>query len=41
MPNGLATDSLHLDLFVKTTGGAWYTKTVYASKGGLVKVAGR
>ena len=41
MPNGLATDSLHLDLFVKTTGGAWYTKTIYASKGGLVKVAGR
>jgi prepilin-type N-terminal cleavage/methylation domain-containing protein len=41
MPNGLATDSLHLDLFVKTTGGAWYTKTVNASKGGLVKVAGR
>ncbi len=41
MPNSLATDSLHLDLFVKTTGGAWYTKTVYASKGGLVKVAGR
>lgn len=38
MPNGLATDSLHLDLFVKTTGGAWYTKTVWASKGGLVKV---
>jgi prepilin-type N-terminal cleavage/methylation domain-containing protein len=41
MPNGLATDSLHLDLFVKSTGGKWYSKTVWASKGGLVKVAGR
>ena len=41
MPNGLATDSLHLDLFIKSTGGKWYSKTVWASKGGLVKVAGR
>jgi len=41
MPNGLASDSLHLDLFIKTTGGAWYSKTVWASKGGLVKVNGR
>jgi prepilin-type N-terminal cleavage/methylation domain-containing protein len=41
MPNGLATDSTNLELFIKTTGGAWYKKTVWASKGGLVKVAGR
>ncbi len=41
MPNGLASDSVHLDLFIKTTGGAWYSKTVWASKGGLVKVNGR
>ena len=41
MPNGIATDSTNLQLFIKTTGGAWYSKTVWASKGGLVKVAGR
>ena len=41
MPNGLATDSTQLELFIKTTGGAWYRKTVWASKGGLVKVGGR
>lgn len=41
MPNGLATDSTRLELFIKTTGGAWYSKTVWASKGGLVKVGGR
>ena len=41
MPNGLATDSTRLDLFIKTTGGAWYTKSVWASKGGLVTVGGR
>ena len=41
MPNGLATDSTNLELFIKTTGGALYKKTVWASKGGLVKVAGR
>jgi len=41
MPNGLATDSTNLELFIKTTGGKWYSKTVWASKGGLVKVAGR
>ena len=41
MPNGLATDSTNLELFIKSTGGKWYSKTVWASKGGLVKVAGR
>jgi prepilin-type N-terminal cleavage/methylation domain-containing protein len=41
MPNGLATDSTNLELFIKTTGGALYKKTVWASKAGLVKVAGR
>ena len=39
MPNGLlAGDSLHLELIIKTTGGALYSKTVWAGKGGLVKV---
>ena len=41
MPNGLATDSTNLELFIQSTGGKWYSKTVWASKGGLVKVAGR
>ena len=41
MPNGLATDSTNLELFMTTTGGALYKKTVWASKAGLVKVAGR
>jgi prepilin-type N-terminal cleavage/methylation domain-containing protein len=41
MPNGLATDSINLELFIMSTGGKWYSKTVWASKGGLVKVAGR
>jgi prepilin-type N-terminal cleavage/methylation domain-containing protein len=41
MPNGLATDSTNLELFIRTTGGALYKKTVWASKAGLVKVAGR
>jgi Tfp pilus assembly protein FimT len=41
MPNGLATDSLNLTLIIKTTGGKLYTKTVWASKAGLVKVNGR
>jgi Tfp pilus assembly protein FimT len=41
MPNGLATDSLKLTLIIKTTGGQLYTKTVWSSKAGLVKVNGR
>jgi len=41
MPNGLATDSLKLTLFIETAGGKWYTKSVWASKAGLVKVNGR
>ena len=41
MPNGLATDSLNLTLIIKTGGGKLYTKNVWASKAGLVKVNGR
>ena len=41
MPTGLATDSTNLELIIKTTGGALYKKTVWASKAGLVKVGGR
>ena len=41
MPNGLATDTLKLFLVVKTAGGAWYTKTVRTSQGGLVRVDNR
>ena len=41
MPNGLATDVLTLSLVIKSTGGELYTKTVQASKGGLVRVDNR
>ena len=38
MPNGIATDELNLTFMIRTTGGAQYTKTVRASKAGLVRV---
>jgi prepilin-type N-terminal cleavage/methylation domain-containing protein len=41
MPNGLATDTLHLALIVRTTGGATYRKAVRVSKGGLVRMDNR
>ena len=41
MPNGLATDTLHLALIVRTTGGGTYRKAVRVSKGGLVRLDNR
>ena len=41
MPNGLATDTLHLALIIRTTGGATYRKAVRVSKGGLVRMDNR
>lgn len=41
MPNGLATDSLKLTLIIKSLNGQLYTKSVWVSKAGLVKVAGQ
>jgi prepilin-type N-terminal cleavage/methylation domain-containing protein len=41
MPNGLATDTMTLELIVKTTGGKLYSKKVRVSKGGLVRVDNR
>ena len=41
MPNGIATDSLRLALIIKTNGGALYSKSVWAGKGGLVRVDNR
>ena len=41
MPNGLATDTLNLTLRMFTRGGASYTKSVRASKAGMVRVNNR
>ena len=41
MPNGMATADLTIRLLILTTGGAKYTKTIQASKGGLVRVDNR
>jgi prepilin-type N-terminal cleavage/methylation domain-containing protein len=41
MPNGLATDTLRITLIVKSKGGELYTKSVRASKGGLIRVDNR
>ena len=38
MPNGLASDTLNITLGVTTTGGARYTKSIRATRGGLVRV---
>jgi len=41
MTNGMATADLTIRLMILTTGGAKYTKTIQASKGGLVRVDNR
>ena len=41
MPNGLATDTMNLSLIILSRGGAAYSKSVRASKGGLVRLDSR
>jgi prepilin-type N-terminal cleavage/methylation domain-containing protein len=41
MPNGLADDSLKLTLIMKSLNGSLYTKSIWVSRAGLVKVDNR
>jgi len=38
MPSGLASDTINITLGITTTGGARYTKSIRATRGGLVRV---
>jgi type II secretory pathway pseudopilin PulG len=41
MPNGLASDTINITIGVKSTGGTRYTKSIRATRGGLVRVGNR